>query len=112
MNRFLRRLYYALGPLAAGIVLDALDLATFGPVGLVAGAVVGAYAGWMIGTFEGLGRDGRIAIALCAAVYMTVPMTEPYPVATVFTLVARFFRDPSTRQRHRRQRDESRDRVD
>lgn len=94
MNRLLQRLYYALGPLAAGILLDLLDLATFGPVGIFTGAIVGGWAGWMIGKFEGLDRDGRIAIAVCAAIYMTIPMTEPWPVATLFTLVARFFREP------------------
>ena len=94
MRRLLERIYYALGPLAAGIMLDVLDLATFGTVGIFVGAFVGAYAGWVIGQFEGLSRDGRVALASCAAVYMMIPMTEPLPIATAFTLVARFMRGP------------------
>lgn len=94
MRSILSRIYYALGPLAAGIMLDALDLATFGPVGIFAGALVGAYAGWVIGEFEGLSRNGRITLACCAAVYMTIPTTEPIPLATAFSLVARFMKGP------------------
>jgi hypothetical protein len=94
MRRLFERTYYALGPLAAGIMLDVLDLATFGTVGIFVGALVGAYAGWVIGEFEGLDRDGRTALACCAALYMMIPMTEPLPIATAFSLVARFVRGP------------------
>jgi hypothetical protein len=94
MRSFLRRIYYALGPLAAGIMIDVLDLATFGTVGLMIGALVGGYAGWVIGEFEGLSRDNRLALACCAAIYMMIPMTEPVPIATAFTLLARFLKGP------------------
>jgi hypothetical protein len=99
MRSVFARIYYALGPLAAGIMLDLLDLATFGMVGVFVGALVGAWAGWLIGEFEGLDRDGRVAIACCAAVYMMIPMTEPLPIATLFTLVARFMRGPRSARR-------------
>jgi hypothetical protein len=98
MRNLLERTYYALGPLAAGIMLDVLDLATFGPVGIFVGAIVGAYAGWVIGEFEGLNKDGRTVLACCAAVYMMIPMTEPLPIATAFSLVARFMRGPRSRR--------------
>jgi len=94
MRRLLERIYYALGPLAAGIMLDVLDLATFGMVGIFIGALVGAYAGWVIGEFEGLNKDGRTTLACCAAIYMMIPMTEPLPIATAFSLIARFMRGP------------------
>lgn len=94
MRALLARVYYALGPLAAGILLDVLDLATWGPVGIAIGAVVGAYAGWIIGGFEGLSRDGRVTLAVCAALYMMIPMTETLPIATAFTLIARFMKGP------------------
>ena len=76
----LERLYYALGPLSAGILLDVLDLATFGPIGLFAGALVGGYAGWILGELEGFERNTRIAVAVCAAIYMTLPLTEPIAI--------------------------------
>ena len=62
MRSVFARIYYALGPLAAGIMLDLLDLATFGMVGVFVGALVGAWAGWLIGEFEGLDRDGRVVV--------------------------------------------------
>ncbi len=40
------RLHSACGPLAAGMVLDGLDLVTFGPLGLYLGPVIGLLAGW------------------------------------------------------------------
>ena len=98
MRSFLQRIYYALGPLAAGIMIDVLDLATFGTIGLMVGAVVGGYAGWVIGEFEGLNRDNRLALACCAALYMMIPMTEPIPIATAFTLLARFLKGPRDRR--------------
>ena len=88
---------YALGPLGAGIILDVLDLATFGPIGIIAGALVGGYAGWVLGEFEGFDRNIRIAFAICTAAYMTIPFTEPIPAATILFLTARFFACPSAR---------------
>ncbi len=94
---FLQRLYYALGPWGAGIILDVLDLATFGPIGIIAGGLVGGYVGWILGEFEGFDRNIRIAFAICAAAYMTVPFTEPIPAATILILTARFFAGPSAK---------------
>jgi hypothetical protein len=58
----------------------------------VVGALVGGYAGWIIGEFEGLSRDNRLALACCAAIYMMIPTTEPIPIATAFTLLARLLK--------------------
>ena len=98
LRGFLKRLHYALSPLGAGIILDVLDLATFGPVGILLGAVVGGYAGWVIGECEGFDRNIRIACAICAAAYMTIPLTEPIPAATILVLIARFFAGPPARE--------------
>ena len=94
LQGFLQRLHCALGPLAAGIILDVLDLATFGPVGIVFGALVGGYAGWILGECEGFDQSIRIAFAICAAAYMTIPFTEPFPAATILNFTARFFAGP------------------
>lgn len=102
---FLERLSYALGPLGAGIILDALDLATFGPIGIVLGVMVGGYAGWILGESEGLDRSLRIAFAIAAAAYMTIPFTEPLPAATILVLTARFFAGPPQNATKGEQRD-------
>lgn len=85
-----RRLHRALGPLAVGILLDVLDLATFGPVGLYLGVVVGLAAGWYLGSMAGLARGARVLFAIGAAIYLTVPMTEFLPIATVVSALGRF----------------------
>ena len=78
LRGFLQRLYYALGPLAAGIILDVLDLATFGPIGIFVGAFVGGYAGWILGEFEGFDHSIRIAFAICAAARVDSAFTYRY----------------------------------
>lgn len=94
LKGFFERLVYALGPLSAGIVIDVLDFATFGPIGIFAGVLVGGYAGWILSGYEGLDRSLRIAFTICAAAYMTIPFTEPIPIATMLILAARFFQGP------------------
>jgi hypothetical protein len=97
MNRFVRRVYYAIGPVGAGAVLDLLDLATFGPIGLMVGGVIGGVAGWVLADCEGLGGKAKCACVVGAAMYMTVPWTEPFPVATSLGLLSRFFRETPPR---------------
>lgn len=94
LTGFGQRLLFALGPLGAGILLDLLDAATFGPIGLGCGVLVGGIAGWYLGKFEGLAPNLRFALALCAAAYMTIPFTEAIPAATVLLFLARFFAGP------------------
>lgn len=65
---FGKRLNTALGPIAAGILLDLLDLATFGPVG--------AAAGWWMACALGVEKETRKWFALGAAIYCTIPFTE------------------------------------
>ena len=39
---------------------------------------------------SGLGRRGRVLFAVAAAVYLTVPMTEFLPLATLASALGRF----------------------
>lgn len=88
------RLHRAIGPIAGGLILDAADFLTFGPLGLYAGAVVGAAVGlWVTGIYR-FSVPVRCFWALMAAIYCTVPMTEPLPIATAISAVARYFDDP------------------
>lgn len=90
MTGTFQKLYRALGPLAGGILLDTLDLATFGPFGLYVGWFVGLVVGWWIASFHDFGPAGKAVFAGLAALYLTMPMTELFPVATVVSAVARF----------------------
>lgn len=87
---FGKRLNYALGPIAAGILLDLLDLATFGPVGLIIGLPVGAAAGWWMAGALGVEKENRKWFALGAAIYCAIPFTELIPLATLTGAFVRF----------------------
>ena len=89
---FVIRLNRSLGPVAVGLILDFLDVATLGPIGLFGGVIVGAAAGWWLGSLHGLSTNGRIVLATLAGVYLTIPFTEPLPIATVVGAAARFWR--------------------
>ena len=95
LEGFLQRLAFALGPVGTGLLLDFLDLATFGPVGLLIGAGIGGYAGWVLAKYEGFDRHLRFAFALCTAAYMMIPFTEWIPAATILLLLARFLQGPA-----------------
>ena len=90
----LARLHRALGPLAGGLILDFVDIATFGPVGILGGFLVGALAGWWVSSIYEFSPRSRVLLAVLAAVYTAVPLTEPLPLATAISALARFRERP------------------
>jgi hypothetical protein len=64
------RLHRAFGPLAGAMLLDMVD-----------------------GIYE-FSTRGRLTFAILAAVYCTIPFTEPLPLATAIAAVARFREKP------------------
>ena len=72
------------------MVIDLVDFATFGPVGLVAGLPIGGLAGyWMARALE-LPPRTRWWCALAAGIYCTIPFTEFIPLATLVAAYAQF----------------------
>ncbi len=45
----IERLNNAMGPVAAGVIIDMIDVITFGPFGLIFGVPIGAAAGYWLG---------------------------------------------------------------
>lgn len=84
------RVNRAFGPVAAGMVIDFVDFATFGPLGLVLGLPVGGLAGYWMGTALGLSRRASVGCAVAAAIYCTLPGTELIPLATIVGACVRF----------------------
>lgn len=80
-----------LGPIAAGFLLDLVDLATYGPLGIWAGVVLGGAAGWLLAASLGVPRPRRLGYALVAGVYCTMPFTEFLPVGTLVGAVVRLW---------------------
>lgn len=90
----LSRLNRALGPIAAGLLLDFVDLATFGPIGIVAGFFIGAAVALWISSIYRFSLRAKTILALLAGLYCMVPMTELLPLATLAAATCRFFEEP------------------
>ena len=87
----IQRLNRAFGPVIAGLLIDFVDLATFGPIGVYLGIPIGAFAGYWMGRALGLAPSPSLLCALAAAIYCTLPGTELLPLATVVGACARYY---------------------
>lgn len=85
-----QRLNRAFGPVVAGLIIDFVDLATFGPIGYFLGLPVGAFAGYWMGRAIGLAPKPSLLCALAAGAYCMVPGTEMIPLATLVGAFARY----------------------
>ncbi len=85
-----KRLNRAFGPVVAGLIIDFVDLSTFGPIGLYLGIPIGAFAGYWMGRALGLNRKPSLLCAAAAAAYCTIPGTEMIPLATIVGALARY----------------------
>ncbi len=65
------------------------DLATFGPLGLKFGLLIGAVSGWLLAPSLGVSSQRRWLCALAAGVYCMLPFTSFLPLATVLGALVR-----------------------
>ena len=79
----------SLGPVFAGLLLDMADFATWGPLGLKIGLLVGAVAGWLLAPSFGVPPQRRWLCALVAGVYCMLPFTAFLPLGTVLGALVR-----------------------
>lgn len=90
------RLLHALGPIVPGVIIDGLDLVTFGPIGLLVGMILGFLAGYWLSTEYRLSTNMRLVGALAAGFYCMLPFTSFIPVATLMAVFFRFNEHPET----------------
>lgn len=76
-------------PTLVGFLLDALDVLTFGPLGLRGGLVAGSLAAFALLSMLGVPFRFRIPIALGAGVYCAMPGTEFLPLGTLIGVLLR-----------------------
>jgi hypothetical protein len=88
------------GPIAAALVIDAADLISAGPHGLVIGGVLTT----IFALANGARPRRALLLGLLGAIYCALPLTEPIPLATMLTLVHGFVL--RTRAQHKPQRDQ------
>lgn len=85
-----RRLNRAFGPILAGLVIDSVDLVTFGPLKRLIGLPAGALAGYWMGSIFRLPQRQRLLCALAAGIYCMIPGLEFIPLATLIGAYVRF----------------------
>jgi hypothetical protein len=90
-----KRLENAFGPIAAGLIIDTIDIATFGPIGFMIGPFIGGIATFWICSIYGMPVWQRLFWALSAGVYCAFPKTEFIPMATMIGACARFVNSKS-----------------
>lgn len=78
-----------IGPMIAALAIDLLDLATFGPIGLYTGLMIGAAAGYWLAPLLGFPPHRRWLCALATGVYCTLPLTGLIPLATLASILSR-----------------------
>ena len=89
----------AIGPIAAGFILDLVDLATYGVVGLLSGLLIGSVVGWYLTGVLRVPNKWRPALSMLAGIYCMMPGTEFIPVGTIVGACVRFF-DPPAKKDH------------
>jgi hypothetical protein len=94
-----KRINRALGPVMAGLIIDVVDVATFGPLGMVLGLPVGGAAGYWMGRTLGLGKQACLYCALAAGMYCTIPFTELLPLGTIVGAYARYRQEGKEHQK-------------
>lgn len=75
------------GAALAGLLLDLIDFASYGPIGRTYGAVAGAAMGFYIASVFKVPMPHRVWWMAGAALYCAMPRTEFFPLATLFVVV-------------------------
>jgi len=97
-NSLYGRFYNAIFPVLGGLILDFADLATWGPIGLYAGMVVGVIIGWFISGIYGFSKNGRLICSVLSGIYCTIPGTFFMPLATFIAATSRFRQNPKSNE--------------
>lgn len=93
-DSLLRRLESAFGPIIAGLLIDVMDLSTFGIFGIASGMVLGGILAWWICAIYAIPTKQRWIWVLLAGIYCTIPMTEFIPIATIAGAYVRYTHPP------------------
>ncbi len=91
-RRLRQRIEKAMGPILAGLLIDAADLITFGPIGVVLGIFVGGGLAYYLGSVEKLPLWKRVLLSILSAIYCSIPFTSMLPAATLLGILIRYWK--------------------
>jgi len=87
------------GPVIAGLLIDMIDLALWGPMGVLLGLFIGGGMTWYLTSFFQIRPAARIAWTLAAGIYCALPFTQFVPLGTLVGLVIRYYEYRTERAR-------------
>ncbi len=85
------RVYYALFPIAGGLILDFADFVTMGSIGIYIGMIVGCLVGYLVSGIYKFPRKWRMYCTILAGIYCMIPGTFFLPLATIVSAMSRFY---------------------
>ncbi len=94
-----RRFERTVGPVLGGVVIDSIDLFTFGPLGVLGGSLVGGSVAYYIASVEELPVWQRTLLGIAAALYCAYPSANFIPAATLVGAVLKFVQEGRKRRR-------------
>jgi hypothetical protein len=97
-DSLLRRLESAFGPIIAGLLIDVIDLSTFGTFGIFSGMLLGGMLAYWICAIYAIPVKQRWIWVLLAGIYCTIPMTEFIPIATIAGAYVRYIHPPTLKK--------------
>lgn len=92
-SRIWRRIKKAVWPVIPPLVLDLVDMVSFGPIGVYFGLILGCPVGYWVCSCYRMPLWKRLLGALFAGLYCMLPFTEWLPAATLIAFYARFWAD-------------------
>jgi len=87
----LESLEQAVGPVVGGLIIDSIDLFSFGAFGLLCGTLIGGSVAYYLGGLSRLPVWQRTLLAIVAGIYCAIPRTNFLPAATLVGVFLRFF---------------------
>jgi hypothetical protein len=87
-----RNLADAFGPLAAAVLVDAVDFVSFGQIGLLVGMFVGGTFTYVYTSMYGLPVWQRMLWSIAAGFYCLLPRTQLIPMATLVVAFSQYWR--------------------
>jgi hypothetical protein len=79
---------HGLWPVLGGVIIDVVDVATIGGLGIVGGMLVGSFVSYAVFRQQGVSRFKSLALGAVGGVYCAIPFTEALPLATLLTLIS------------------------